>query len=181
LAKRYIVEETVDIPESIDVSVEGRQVSVTGPLGKLERDFSHAPVTIHLGDGKVSVEVRWPDKMQAAMVGTVRSHVRNMIRGVQKGFTFKLKVVFAHFPVNVKVEGNRVVIENFGGERRPRVVDFGEGVRVSIEGEDVVVKGIDLEKVSQTASEIEQATHIKKKDPRVFLDGIYVYERQEGM
>lgn len=181
MAKRYIVEETVDIPESIDVSVEGRQVSVTGPLGKLERDFSHAPVTIHLGDGKISVEVRWPDKMQAAMVGTVRSHVRNMIRGVQKGFTFKLKVVFAHFPVNVKVEGNRVVIENFGGERRPRVVDFGEGVRVSIEGEDVVVKGIDLEKVSQAASEIEQATHIKKKDPRVFLDGIYVYERQEGM
>jgi large subunit ribosomal protein L6 len=44
-----------------------------------------------------------------------------------------------------------------------------------------VVQGLNLEDVSQTAANIEQATKVKKKDPRVFLDGIYVYEQNEGM
>lgn len=181
MARRFLVEETVEIPEDVEVRIEGRQVLVSGPLGKLERDFSHAPIEIRLEDGRVTVEARWPDKRQAAMVGTVRSHVRNMVRGVQKGFTYKLKTVFAHFPVNVQIQGNKVVIENFGGERRPRVVRIPEGLKVSVEGDDIIVKGMDLERVSRAATMIQQATRIKKKDPRVFLDGIYVYERQEGM
>ena len=181
LARRYLVEEVVEIPEEVEVRIDGRQVIVSGLLGKLERDFSHAPIDIRLGDGIVAVEARWPDKRQAAMVGTIRSHIRNMIRGVQKGFTYKLKVVFAHFPVNIQVKGNNVVIENFGGERRPRVVQVPENVKISVEGDDIIVKGVDLERVSQAAATIQQATRIKKKDPRVFLDGIYVYEQQEGM
>jgi len=181
MVKRHLVEEVVEIPEGVEVRIDGRRVSVSGPLGELERDFSHAPIEILLEDGRVAVEARWPDKRQAAMVGTMRSHIRNMIRGVQKGFTYRLKTVFAHFPVNIEVQGNKVVIENFGGERRPRVVQVPESVKVSVEGDDIVVKGMDLERVSQAASTIQQATRIKKKDPRVFLDGIYVYERQEGM
>jgi len=181
VVRQYLVEEVVEIPENVEVKIDGRQVFVSGPLGKLERDFSHAPIAVRLEDGKVVVEARWPDKRQAAMVGTVRSHIRNMIKGVQKGFTYKLKIVFAHFPVNVKVQGNKVIIENFGGERRPRVVQVDGSVTVSLEGDDIIVKGTDLERVSQAAARIQQATRIKKKDSRVFLDGIYVYEQREGM
>ena len=54
-------------------------------------------------------------------------------------------------------------------------------VKVKVESEDIVVQGLNLEDVSQTAANIEQATKVKKKDPRVFLDGIYVYEQNEGM
>jgi large subunit ribosomal protein L6 len=181
MVRRYLVEEDVEVPEGVDVNLDGRQVSITGPLGRLERDFSHAPVEISLEGKKVTVGVRWPDKQQAAVVGTVRSHIRNMIKGVQRGFTYKLKTVFAHFPINVKVDGKKVLIENFGGERRPRIVLISGNVNVTVEGDDVVVKGLDLEKVSQAAAEIQRATRIRKKDPRVFLDGIYVYEKQEGM
>jgi len=49
-----------------------------------------------------------------------------------------------------------------------------------VKGEDVIVQGLDIEDVSQTAANIERATKVKRKDPRVFLDGIYVYERHEG-
>jgi large subunit ribosomal protein L6 len=52
---------------------------------------------------------------------------------------------------------------------------------VKIEPEDIIVEGVNLEDVSQTAANIEQATRVRKKDPRVFLDGIYVYERNEGV
>ena len=181
MVRHYLVEEDVEAPEGVEISLDGRHVLVTGPLGRLERDFSHAAIEIRLEGRKVTVEVKWPDKKQAAVVGTVRSHIRNMIKGVQRGFTYKLKTVFAHFPINVKVEGNKVLIENFGGERRPRIVQVSGNVNVSVEGDDVIVKGLDLEKVSQVAAEIERATRIKNKDPRIFLDGIYVYEKQEGM
>jgi large subunit ribosomal protein L6 len=104
-----------------------------------------------------------------------------MITGVEKGFSYKLKIVFSHFPISVKVQGKTVLIENFTGERRARRVKIVGDVQVKVESEDVIVEGINLEDVSQTAANIEQATKVKKKDPRVFLDGIYVYERNEGM
>jgi large subunit ribosomal protein L6 len=104
-----------------------------------------------------------------------------MITGVQKGFSYKLKIVFSHFPMSVKVQDKTVLIENFTGERRARKVKIIGDVKVKVESEDVIVEGINLEDVSQTAANIEQATKVKKKDPRVFLDGIYVYERNEGM
>ncbi len=181
MVRRYLVEENIEIPGEVEVALEGREVSISGPLGRLERDFSHAPVDIALDGDKLTVGIRWPDKKKAAMVGTVRSHIRNMVKGVQKGYTYKLKTVFAHFPMNVKIEGNKVIIENFGGERRARSVFVDKDVKVQVEGDDVIVKGLDLEKVSQAAAIIEHATRIKKKDPRVFLDGIYVYEKLEGM
>jgi len=181
MVKASLVQHIVEVPEDVQVSVNRGRVSVAGPLGKLERDFARTPVVIRLEGKEVIVEANWPDKQKAAMVGTIRSHIRNMIKGVLKGFTYKLKVVFAHFPVNVKIQGRDVIIENFGGERRPRIIRMPDNVEVTLEGDDVIVKGLDIEQVSQAAVDIQQATRIKKKDPRVFLDGIYIYERHEGM
>jgi large subunit ribosomal protein L6 len=104
-----------------------------------------------------------------------------MITGVEKGFLYRLKIVFSHFPISVKVQDKFVSIENFTGERRARKAKIIGDVKVKVESEDVTVEGINLEDVSQTAANIEQATKVKNKDPRVFLDGIYVYERKEGI
>jgi large subunit ribosomal protein L6 len=104
-----------------------------------------------------------------------------MISGVQKGFTYKLKIVFSHFPISAKVQGKTVLIENFTGERRARKSKIIGDVKVKVEAEDIVVQGVNLEDVSQTAANIEQATKVRRKDPRIFLDGIFVYERNEGM
>ena len=171
----------VEIPDGVEVEVRGKVVTVKGPLGTLTRDFSHAPVGIRLEDRKVIVEAYWPKRRERAMIGTVASHIRNMITGVTKGFTYKMKIVFTHFPIQVSVEGDKVVIRNFLGERAPRVAKIMPGVKVEVTKEDVIVKGIDIEAVGQTAANIEQATKIKEKDLRVFLDGIYIYEKQVGM
>jgi large subunit ribosomal protein L6 len=104
-----------------------------------------------------------------------------MITGVRKGFTYKLKIVFSHFPISVKTKEKTILIENFTGERNPRKARIIGNAQVKIQGDDVVVQGINLEEVSQTAANIEQATRIRRKDPRVFLDGVYVYEKAEGM
>ena len=122
------------------------------------------------------METDWPDKKKMAMVGTVRSHIKNLMAGVDKGFTYKLKIVYAHFPMNVKV-GKEVIVENFQGERQPRSVRISKHSQCDRKRRRRIVKGIDLEEVSQAAADIQQATLIKKKDPRVFLDGVYIYEK----
>jgi len=176
------ISKTVQVPVGVEVKIEGRKVTVNGAKGSLTRDFSFVPISIDSeGDKTVRVWAEWPRKKEASLVGTVQSHIQNMITGVEKGFSYKLKIVFSHFPMSVKVQGKSVLIENFTGERRARKVKIVGDVKVKVETEDVIVEGINLENVSQTAANIEQATKVKKKDPRVFLDGIYVYERKEGM
>jgi len=173
--------ETIQVPEDVEVGLEGRRITVKGSLGTLTRDFSHEPVSIELDGKTIRVSAEWPRKREAALVGTVCSHVQNMIIGVKKGFTYKLKIVFSHFPVSAKLKERTVLIENFTGERNPRKAKIIGNVEVSIQGEDIIVRGINLEDVSQTAANIEQATKVKRKDPRIFLDGLYVYEQAEGM
>jgi len=175
------ISKVIQVPDGVEVTIEGRKVTVKGAKGTLTRDFSHVPISLEGNGETVRVWAEWPRKKEASLVGTIYSHVQNMITGVEKGFSYKLKIVFSHFPMSVKVQGKKVVIENFTGERRARRVKIIGDVEVKVQSEDVIVEGLNLEDVSQTAANIEQATKVKKKDPRVFLDGIYVYERNEGM
>ncbi|MHC3129602.1 MAG: 50S ribosomal protein L6 [Candidatus Bathyarchaeota archaeon] len=172
---------TVEIPEGVEGKLEGRIVTIKGEKGELVRDFSHAPINIQLEDKTVTVQASWPRKKEAALVGTVRSHIQNMIKGVTKGFTYKLKIVFSHFPITVKIKEKTLTIENFTGERNPRKAKIMGETKVTVKGDDIIVQGINLEDVSQTAANIQNATKIRNKDPRVFLDGIYVYEKHEGI
>ncbi len=172
--------KTVEIPDGVEGMLDGRLVTIKGEKGELTRDFSHAPIKIQLDGKTVTVQASWPRKKEAALVGTIRSHIQNMIKGVTTGFTYKLKIVFSHFPITAKIVGKTLIIENFIGERNPRKAKIMGDSKVIIKGDDIIVQGINLEDVSQTAANIQNATKIRNKDPRVFLDGIYVYEQHEG-
>jgi large subunit ribosomal protein L6 len=174
------ISKIIQIPDDVEVTIEGKKVTVKGAKGTLTRDFSHIPISIELYEKTIRVWAEWPRKKEAALVGTIYSHIQNMITGVRKGFTYKLKIVFSHFPISIKVKDKTILIENLTGERSPRKVKIVGDVQVKVLSEDVIVQGINLEDVSQTAANIEQGTKVKKKDPRVFLDGVYVYERSEG-
>ncbi len=173
------MERTIPIPERTSVQIEGRKVTVKGPLGMLHEDLSHLPVVLRLAKREVQVSTRWPRKREIGMLGTAAAHVRNMMKGVTEGYKYSLRIVYAHFPVTVKVDekGKTVRIENFTGEKTPRFAQVLDGVKVGIKGEEVYVEGVDLKAVSQTAANIQNATRIKKKDLRVFLDGIYVFQK----
>jgi large subunit ribosomal protein L6 len=175
------ISRIIQVPDGVAVTLAGKKITVKGDKGTLARDFSYVPISIGAEGQEVRVWAEWPRKKEAALVGTIHSHIQNMITGVQKGFSYKLKIVFSHFPMSAKVQGKIVLIENFTGERRARKAKIMGDVQVKVQSEDIVVQGLNLEDVSQTAANIEQATKVKKKDPRVFLDGIYVYERNEGM
>jgi len=170
------------VPEGVAVTIEGHKVTVKGAKYTLTRDFYHASAVSLETDGKtVRVWAQWPRKKEASLVGTIESHIKNMITGVTKGYTYKLKIVFSHFPITVKIQDKAVLVENFTGERRARKADILGDVKAKLEGDDIIVSGANLEDVSQTSANIEQMTRVTNKDPRVFLDGIYVFERNEGM
>lgn len=166
------------IPEGVEVKVEGNRVKVKGPKGELEREFRFPPgISISVENNKVRVKSEIDKRKYKALTGTIAAHIRNMMIGVTKGFVYKLRIVYSHFPMNVSVEEGKVVIRNFLGERTARVAEIVGKTEVKVEGNDIIVSGIDIEEVGQTASNIEQATRIIGKDRRVFTDGIFIIEK----
>ncbi|MDQ3873395.1 MAG: 50S ribosomal protein L6 [Thermoproteota archaeon] len=172
----------VEAPASVAVEKEGNVITVRGRHGTVKKDFTKLPATVAVQGNKVTIKPYGTRKRDLAVTNTARSIIASMIKGVEKGHTYKLKIIFAHFPISVKVKGNEVHVENFFGERASRVSRIiGEGTKVSVVGEDVVVQGPNLEDVSQTAANIELSTKTKGKDQRVFLDGLYIYSKEEGL
>ena len=128
----------------------------------------------------VKVSLWFANKKQLACVRTVCSHVSNMIIGVTRGFTYKLRAVYSHFPINVNLSGRTIEIRNFLGEKRVRKVPLLDGVdyvKSSDVKDQIELVGNDIAMVSLTAAKIQQATNIRHKDLRKFLDGIYVSEK----
>jgi large subunit ribosomal protein L6 len=172
----------VEAPASVKVAKEGNILSLKGKLGAVKKDFTKLPATITVVGNKITIKPYGKRKHDLAVTHTARSIFESMIKGVEKGYTYKLKIIFAHFPISVKIKGKEIQVENFFGERSPRVSRIvGDATKVNVVGEDVVVQGPSLEDVSQTAANIELSTRIKDKDQRVFLDGLYVYSREVGV
>ncbi|KAI8872778.1 60S ribosomal protein-like protein L9 [Ramicandelaber brevisporus] len=173
----------VAIPEAVKVSVKARKVTVTGPRGELKKDLGHLNVEIQrVSKTKLQVGVWHGDRKQKACIRTVCSLINNMITGVTKGYLYKMRYVYAHFPINVNItdSGKGIEIRNFLGEKIIRKVDLLEGVTAEIstaQKDELILKGNDVQNVSQSAAQIQQSVLVKNKDIRKFLDGIYVSEK----
>jgi large subunit ribosomal protein L6 len=172
----------IEVPESVVASNEKDVIVIKGRHGTVKKDFTRLPAYIKIEGNKIRITPYGRRKKDLAITNTARSIINNMIKGVQEGFTYKLKIIFAHFPISVKVKGKEIHVENFFGERSARISKIiGEDTKVKVLADDVLVQGPSLEHVSQTAANIESSTKIKSKDQRVFLDGLYIYSREEGL
>jgi len=175
-----IFEKKVKIPENVKIIVEENRVKVTGPKGELEKSFKiPKDVKVEIVENNVRVFSENERRKIKAIVGTIAAHIRNMIEGVLNGYVYKLKMVYSHFPFTVKVEGDKVIIQNFLGERTPRIAKIIGNTKVEVKGQEIIVSGIDIDAVGQTAGNIEQATRITGKDRRVFQDGIFIVSKGE--
>lgn len=168
----------VEIPEGVAVSVDGNTVTVKGPKGEVSRQLSYPEIEIRKEDSHLVVNSRLDRKRQRAMVGTLASHISNMIAGVTKGYEYRMKVVYSHFPIQLKAASDELVINNFLGERKSRSARILPGIKVEVGKDEVVVTGIDKEHVGQTMANIEQATRVRGFDIRVFQDGIYLVDKR---
>jgi large subunit ribosomal protein L6 len=167
------------IPKGVKVALHGRELSVQGPLGTAKRAFPHDALKLGVSGDEVTLTltIAANRKRSQSLLHTWESHTKNLLDGVTKGFEAKMKAVAAHFPMKVAVKDTTLVIENFLGEKHPRSAPLLAGVAARVDGDFVVLEGIDIEQVGQSAANIERATHIRDYDPRVFQDGIYIVER----
>lgn len=181
MVRQLLATRNVEIPEDVKLVLDGRKVTVTGKRGTLSRDFAHITLDMRRVNKKtLRVDLWFGNRKQLACVRTVCSLIENLITGVTVGFRYKMRFVYAHFPINVTYENGTVEIRNFLGEKRVRKVVLSEGVsyfRSNDIKDQIELFGNDLTKVSQDAANITQACLVKRKDIRKFLDGIYVSEK----
>jgi len=178
--------EELEIPEGVTVAVKSRVIVVTGPRGKLTKNIRHINMDVRLVKGKSSNKVTlavWQgNRKHVACLRTVKSLISNMITGVTKGFLYKMRAVYAHFPINCIIQdnGHKLEIRNFLGEKTVRHVDMLDGVTVSeskTQKDELIIEGTDIENVSQSAASIQGICRVRNKDIRKFLDGIYVSDK----
>lgn len=174
-------ESSLPIPDKVKVSLTKRILSVEGPLGKTRRDFKRIPVDLHVEGKNIVIKLLGSRKRDYAIFNTAQSIIKSLLEGVQKGYTFKMKIVYAHFPITVKVKDGKILVENFQGERAARISKIFGDTKVVTKGDDVILTGPVLTDVSQTAGSLQQNTKVKNKDHRVFLDGIYLFEKSSGI
>jgi large subunit ribosomal protein L9e len=182
--KTILSSDTMDIPDDVKLEVRAKQIRVKGPRGTLTRNFKHLNLDLQIVEGgkKLRVESWFGTRKNIAAIRTTLSHISNLIKGVTLGFRYKMRFVYAHFPINASIGDKKdgIEIRNFLGEKRVRRVEMLKGVTVTRSEkvkDELVLEGDDIELVSRSAALINQACHVKKKDIRKFLDGIYVSEK----
>ncbi len=171
------VEKRVFLPEGFNASVDGKKVLVSGNGKQAERVFKAEGISFEAKDSEVVVRGSPSSKRMNALTGTLASHVKNMASGLEKEFSYKMTIVYSHFPMNVSVKGNVFEINNFVGEKKTRTAKILPNVAVKVKGKEVMITSTDKNAAGQTTANIENATKVKGKDTRIYQDGIFIVEK----
>jgi len=183
MVKTAFFKEELEIPQGVEITMdEEHHFIVKGPNGSVKKDFSHIRgITITIEKGKLIFSAHFPKNKTLALTKTIINIINNLIAGVQTNYKYVCKVCYSHFPCNVEVKKGEIHVVNFLGERAPRKTKYDStNVKVDVDGEDVYLIGPDKEALGQVAANIKKACRIRKKDPRVFQDGVYVYKKLLG-
>jgi large subunit ribosomal protein L6 len=170
-------EEKLDIPEGVEVSVDGYAFTIKGPKGEQRRSLPYKGVSYSVAEGSVTIRFTRYTQKEKRMIGTFKAHLKNMFKGVTEGHVYKLKICSSHFPMNVSFQDNQLIVKNFIGEKVPRTIRISKDVDLKIDGSTIVLKSTSKELAGTTASDIEQLTRRTRFDKRIFQDGIYIIEK----
>ncbi len=172
------MKKSVQLPENIEAEVSDGDVKIKGNGNEVKLKLNHPLINIELDDDIINIEPKIENKKTNSISQTFRTKIKNAVTGVTDGFEYRLKVVYKHFPMEVKVNGDRFVVSNFLGEKKDREASILENVSVKVDDENITVSGPDKEKVGQTAANIERNMQAPNtKDRRVFEDGIYIVKK----
>ena len=168
----------IEIPTGITVKIDKTMIKITGPKGEVTKNVATKLICFDVGDNKIVIRPVFNEsKNEKKMINTYRAHIKNMITGVTQPYTYKLKVCNSHFPMNVKVAGNKLEVNNYIGEKTPRILRIKEGSQVKVEGDIITVTSASIEIAGHVASDIERLMKRSAFDKRVFQDGIYIIEK----
>jgi large subunit ribosomal protein L6 len=167
----------IEIPKEVEVEIDKTNVVVKGPKGENKKSFRVGSLDLKKQGDKIIIGYKKATKREKKMINTIAAHIKNMIKGVQEKFEYKLKICFSHFPFTVNVSGNKIEIKNFLGEKIPRTLQIPMGVEVKTDKEYVTIISSDKELAGKVASDFEKETKIKARDKRIFQDGLYIVNK----
>ncbi|OGJ21396.1 hypothetical protein A3K73_09190 [Candidatus Pacearchaeota archaeon RBG_13_36_9] len=173
-ALNSIVEEK-EIPAGVEVEINGQEIAVKKEGKEIRKKMPK--VMMEKKENKIIVKTMGATKRERKQINTIISHISNMLAGLETDYVYKLQICSVHFPMNVAVKDNLVIIKNFLGETKERKAKILDNVTVKIDREIITVSSPDKEAAGQTAGNIEKRTRTRNKDRRIFQDGIYMTEQ----
>ncbi|KYK24574.1 hypothetical protein AYK26_03275 [Euryarchaeota archaeon SM23-78] len=171
------LKEEFEIPEGITIQLDKGFFVVKGSKGELQKKLHNPRIISRVMGKKIVFEAKKATQREKKLIKAYLAHLKNLVKGVSEGHSYKLKICSGHFPVSANVKGNLFEIKNFIGETVPRTLEIPQGVNVKVEGPFVIVEGIDKELSSRTAALIEKLTRRPGFDKRIFQDGIFLIEK----
>jgi large subunit ribosomal protein L6 len=173
------IEEKIQIPEGISCTFEKNILTCKKDSLELSRRADLPKISLTIKDGFLVLQSDRSTKTERKIVHTFLKHFQNMFQGLNEKFTYKLEAANVHFPMTLKVDGNKITITNFLGEKVPRHAKISPNTEVEVKGQQLTISSYDIEAAGQTAANIEQATKVKGRDRRIFQDGIYITHKPE--
>jgi len=170
--------EEIEIPEGINAFVDKDEIILKKGESQLQKKID-SKLKIKIENNKITLECEKNKKNQRKIFRSAIAHVKNMIKGLNEKFRYRLQISSVHFPVSVIInkEKNELLIKNFLGEKKDRKVKIFPGIEIRIDKDIIEVESSDIEKAGQFAANIEKKTKIRKKDRRVFQDGVYIISK----
>jgi len=174
---RRDLERVVKLPEGVTAQVSEDTVTIKGNGKEAKRSFELNRVNLKVEGNAIKISSKAATRRQSRMIGTINAHLKNMVKGLNESFEYKLEICNVHFPMNVKVDGNKVVIKSFLGEKTDRIAKIVPGSEVNVKGSQITVTSHEVEKAGQTAANIEKASRLTGRDRRIFQDGIFITQK----
>lgn len=169
--------EEMEIPEGTSAKFEGSTLVVSKGKAVVKRGFHDPRLKLKVEGNKIVLQALKVTRKEKMQIGTFVAHIKNMLKGVNEPYVYKLRICSGHFPMNITVSGKTITVKNFVGEKIPRVMIIKEGVDVKMEGQDIIVSSPDKELAGMTAGAIELICRRPGFDPRIFQQGIYIIEK----
>jgi large subunit ribosomal protein L6 len=175
--KKNLISE-IELSEGITANIEGNELTLKKENNEIKQQLNKT-IDIKVHGNKIILEAKKITKREKKILGTFEAHIKNMIKGLNERFKYRLQVVAVHFPITASIdkEKNEFVVKNFLGEKIERRMKIIPGVEVKIEKDIIEISSINRSSAGQFAANIEKGTHIRKKDRRIFQDGIYIIEK----
>lgn len=169
--------ETIDIPEGVTVTINGKDVTAKGEKGELTKTIAPRALTVTTAGNELFIEATNATKPQKNLLFTYKALLKNTLTGVKEGYNYKLKICSGHFPMTVALKGDTLEVKNFIGEKVPRTLKIKQGADVKVNGDIIEVDSPNKELAGQVAGAIEKLTKRPGFDKRIFQDGIYIIEK----
>jgi len=167
----------IKLPKDVQAQLDKGLLTLKSSKGEVKRNFFNKNIEIECKESSITLKAPKFNKVNKKLIKSSDAHIKNMIEGCLQGHKYTLKICSGHFPMNVSVNNNLLIVKNFLGEKVPRTLKLKSGADVKVEGDSIVVESVNKEIAGQVSADIELLTRRTGYDGRIFQDGLWIVSK----